>query len=169
MKASWKAGVFAGLVLPTSMMILAACGGSGDGAETAAVDADPAMVEAAEAREEGFKSLGRNFKTIKDNMDAGNAASDAALAAIDEVEVLADDLPNWFPEGSAPETGTDTEALPAIWEEPDAFQAKVSDFQAAVTELGAAGESGDAAAISAAFGNVGKTCGSCHDDFREDD
>ena len=157
-----------GLGLAASLIALAGCGGSDTG-DGLAADADPAMVEAAEARQENFKTLGRNFKTIKDGIDAGNATSDEVAAAIDTVVSLSEDMPSWFPEGSGPETGTDTEALPVIWEEPAAFEDAILAFQTAADALDTASETGEATGIKAAFGETGKTCGGCHDDFRVDD
>ncbi len=59
-----------------------------------------------------------------------------------------------------------TRAKPAIW-------AKWSEFQAAAAKLKSAGENlarvaatGDKAAIKVAAGAMGKSCGSCHKQFR---
>lgn len=69
--------------------------------------------------------------------------------------------------GGAP--AEDTEALPAIWEEPDAFAAKVDKFVAAVDDLDAAAAGGDLAAVDSAQRDVGAACKGCHEDFRLDD
>ena len=71
-----------------------------------------------------------------------------------------------FPEGS--ETGMDTEAAPAIWEDRDGFNAALTDWQDAV-----------AAAIEAApqsledarpvVGPVFNPCQGCHDGYRSDE
>jgi cytochrome c556 len=60
----------------------------------------------------------------------------------------------------------ETEALPAIWEKPDAFRKVLADFQAATAALAKAAEGGDLKAIGAALGPVGQACKACHDDFR---
>ncbi len=69
-----------------------------------------------------------------------------------------------FQEGSA--VG-ESEALPAIWEQPEKFAAALENSEMATTEfvkVVAAG--GDRAAAGAAFRNVGMSCSGCHDDFR---
>jgi cytochrome c556 len=65
--------------------------------------------------------------------------------------------------------GTDakTRALPAIWSEPAKFKEAQDHFKAAVSDLVAATKSGDEVKVKAAAGAVGKSCGACHDHFRE--
>src|SRR5882672_7342935 len=53
-----------------------------------------------------------------------------------------------------------TAALPAIWSEP-------AKFKEAVQALVAVSRGGDEAAQKTAIGAVGKTCGGCHQNFRE--
>ena len=58
-------------------------------------------------------------------------------------------------------------ALPAIWSEPEKFKTAQENFHKAVAALVAVSRGGDEAAQKAAIGGVGKTCGGCHQDFRE--
>ncbi len=69
-----------------------------------------------------------------------------------------------FAEGTK---GVKSAALPAIWAEPAKFKQAVDQFQTAVTALVTASKSGNEGAVKAAIGDVGKACGSCHDNFRE--
>ena len=71
-----------------------------------------------------------------------------------------------FQEGS--DVG-ESEALPLIWEEPEAFAEAVSKMQEAAAAFVAAAESGDSEAIGAAFRNVGMSCRGCHDRYRVED
>jgi len=63
--------------------------------------------------------------------------------------------------------GVKSAALPAIWAEPAKFKQAADQFQTAVTALVTASKSGNEGAVKAAIGDVGKACGSCHDNFRE--
>jgi cytochrome c556 len=63
----------------------------------------------------------------------------------------------------------ESEALPLIWEEPEAFAEAVSKMQEATAAFVAAAESGDSEAIGAAFRNVGMSCRGCHDNYRVQD
>ena len=62
-----------------------------------------------------------------------------------------------------------TEALDLIWEQPDEFAAKIDAVIEASNRLVDAAATGDQGAMSKAIGNLGSSCGSCHDDFRVDD
>jgi len=58
-------------------------------------------------------------------------------------------------------------ALPAAYSDTAKFKQAAENLQAAVGKLVAASKGGDEAATKAAIGGVGKTCGGCHDDFRQ--
>lgn len=76
------------------------------------------------------------------------------------------DIPALFPEGS--DFG-ETDALPAVWDDPETFAARSQDNYDAAVALHEAAESGDQAAIVAGFRAVGQSCRSCHEDFRRRD
>ncbi|QFU75494.1 cytochrome c [Halioglobus maricola] len=71
--------------------------------------------------------------------------------------------------GRAFAPGTDkgtTRAKPGIWENKDDFTAKLNDMREALASLSTAAESGDKKAIGAAAGAAGKSCKSCHDEYK---
>lgn len=68
-----------------------------------------------------------------------------------------------FPDGSG---GEGTRALPAIWENWDAFVALLEEGRAAAEVLREAAEAGDEAATAAALREVGQSCRACHTDYR---
>jgi cytochrome c556 len=76
------------------------------------------------------------------------------------------ELDHVFPPGS---NVGDSEALPAIWEQPEDFADAVAEAERATAAFSEAAASGDPDAISAAFREVGAACRGCHDDFRKDD
>lgn len=71
-------------------------------------------------------------------------------------------MPDLFPEGT--ETGGDTRALPAIWENKAEFVALFEEWGAA----SAAGLEGttDLASFQAALGEATQSCRTCHTDYR---
>ncbi len=69
--------------------------------------------------------------------------------------------------GEGTDKGGNTKAKPEIWKESDKFQAAAKDFQDQAAKLDAAAKSGNLDAVKAAFGDTGKTCKACHDNFRE--
>jgi cytochrome c556 len=61
-----------------------------------------------------------------------------------------------------------TDALPAIWENPEEFEQRVDDFEQAAGRV-AETVDGDYATFVDAFKSLGQTCKACHDDFRAED
>jgi len=57
--------------------------------------------------------------------------------------------------------------LPAAYTDTAKFKAAQDQFHSAVDKLVAASKGSDMAATKAAIGGVGKTCGGCHDNFRQ--
>jgi len=71
-----------------------------------------------------------------------------------------------FQEGSDIEG---SEALPAVWEDPEKFAAAIERAESATEKfVQVISDGGDSAAVGAAFRDVGMSCRGCHDDFRAD-
>ncbi len=58
-------------------------------------------------------------------------------------------------------------ALPAVYSDNAKFKKAGNDLQSATAKLASVAKGNDEAATKAAIGAVGKTCGGCHDDFRQ--
>lgn len=58
-------------------------------------------------------------------------------------------------------------ALPVIWEQADKFKEAASRLENEAHKLYQIAQSGDEAAVKAQIGAVGKSCGGCHNDFRQ--
>lgn len=71
-----------------------------------------------------------------------------------------------FPKGSG---FGDTKAKPAIWENWSKFESAAKAFVRESAELAKVAESGDMKAFAKQFRATGKTCGSCHKNFRKKD
>ncbi len=63
--------------------------------------------------------------------------------------------------------GEKSRALPAIFDNSAGFKQAATRLENEAAKLVAVSKSGDEAAVKAQIGAVGKTCGGCHDDFRE--
>ena len=116
--------------------------------------------DAADYRVETMKAIGGHttgfFSILQQKVPhAGHLPVHAnALAELAKI------APSLFPAGS----GDDTDALPAIWENPDDFAAKLAAFEDAAANLAAAVAAGDA--IGPAAQQLGQACKGCHDDYR---
>jgi cytochrome c556 len=60
-------------------------------------------------------------------------------------------------------------ALPAVFTDTAKFKKAADDMQAAVKKLATASKGKDEAGTKAAIGAVGKSCGECHESFRQKD
>jgi cytochrome c556 len=67
-----------------------------------------------------------------------------------------------FPDSS--KTGGDTTAAPKIWEDMAGFKAGLAKWEKESTDAAAAVK--DLDSLKAAFGNVAKNCGACHETYR---
>ncbi len=156
-----------------SLMVLASCGGGSEPSDPSAgtelLPNGMTVRAQIEARQDGYKTLGKNFKTINDQLKTSEPDLAEIEAAIDAMIGASEGMADWFPEGTGPESGVETEALAAIWENPDGFSGKIADFDVALAGLNTAIQSGDLEAIGTATRATGATCGGCHDDFRLDD
>ena len=78
----------------------------------------------------------------------------------------ASELDRLFPAGSNVEG---SEALPLIWEDPEAFSTAIAELVTATDKLVEAAQGGDQTVIGEAFREVGGSCRGCHDKFRKSD
>ena len=60
-----------------------------------------------------------------------------------------------------------SQALPAVYTDTAKFKEAQDHFQSEVSKLVAISKGGDEAAVKAQLGATGKTCGGCHENFRE--
>ena len=114
-------------------------------------------------RKAGFKANADATRAIKAAVDAGKPAD--AVAHAETVAAYAARIPSLFPAGSGE---GDTRAKPEIWAEFARFeQLAAANGEAAAKLAEIARSGGDAAAVGAQLGELGKTCGACHDPFRK--
>lgn len=113
--------------------------------------------EAVAARQALMKEDGALMRQL------GGLTGAEAVAGLNTILTNYSHIPDLFPEGSI--VG-ESKALPAIWENWEAFTAIVETGKAAATAGIAAAEAGDAAAYAAALQAIGGTCGACHQQFR---
>ena len=92
------------------------------------------------------------------------ASAEHAVPLAHTMYQLSKVVPHVYPEGS--DFG-ETRALLAIWEKRVEFKAAVEAFQAAALNISKVSHSGDIAAYGAAFGQLGKSCKGCHENFRK--
>lgn len=123
-----------------------------------------AQTDVVKERQTLLKEFGSATRPVA-GMLRGQAPFDLATvqAALDTYAKNAKVLPTLFPEGSGP--GPNTEALPAVWEKKAEFAALFGKLASDATAARAAIT--DEASFKANFPGVVRTCGTCHDTFRQ--
>jgi len=118
-------------------------------------------------RQELMKQQGKDMKAVKDYLDDKAELAPAQSAAADLIQTMLK-IPSEFPKDTGMEQFPKSEAKPVVWTEWDKFLAAQKTAAAKADALNAAFKGGDKAAITAAFGDLGKNgCGGCHETFRE--
>lgn len=145
-------------IAPVLCLILAACGGPQTPGEKAAHD-----------RHENFEEIGSAFKKVGDQLKKDAPDLEAIKTNAAAINRHAPQVKDWFPAGSGPQDGVDTEALAAIWRQPDEFGKAATRLTEAAAALNTAAQSGDLAAVRGAVPPLGGACKNCHDRFREKD
>jgi cytochrome c556 len=115
----------------------------------------------------GMKKMGGALKAASESMSNPAAAKAKLAGAI----AFAETIPAHFPKGTGiGDPGvTKSRALQEIWAKPAEFKAAAEAVVAALKAVDTALDSGDQAAVGAAFKGVGKGCGGCHTPFRGPD
>ena len=91
----------------------------------------------------------------------------AARAKLAEALAIAESIPSRFPAGTADgDAGVSTRALPKIWSDAAGFKKASEGLVAAIKATEAKLAAKDAAGAEAAFNDLRKSCGTCHDDYR---
>lgn len=120
--------------------------------------------DAIEYRKAAFTLIKGNFgpmgAMVKGKVPFDSKAFADYAANVAAIAPMADD---GFIDGS--DMG-DTKAKAAVWENRAEFDKQMSEFQKRAEELAVVAKSGDMAKIKPVFGAVGKSCKSCHDDFK---
>jgi len=71
-------------------------------------------------------------------------------------------------DGFDPSTkGEKSAALPAVWEKSGEFKKAAERLETEAAKLASVSKSGDEGAVKAQIGATAKTCGGCHETFRE--
>lgn len=124
--------------------------------------------DAIKYRQAAFTLMGNNMGRINGQLKAATPNVQAIQQAAARVE-FASMLPfEAFIPGSETGGNPATRAKEGVFKDTDKIKKLSEDMQAAVAKLNTAAKGGDVAAIRAAFGDAGKACKACHDDYRKE-
>ncbi len=148
-----------------SVIVATAALGAVAVASAAAAD----VVSVIQARQAHFKEIGKAAKAMSEQLRSPAPALPAIQSAVRQIDMLAPQLPSWFPAGSGPAAGVKTQAEAEIWTKPDEFKHDAAAFAEAAHKLDMVAAGGDLSAIRAQAQAMGQTCKTCHEAFRQRD
>lgn len=114
---------------------------------------------AAKYRAHTMEAIGGHMSAIVDIIRGDVPHTDHLPTHANALADLAEVVPALFAEGTE---GGDT--LPAVWAQPEDFQAKVDAFKEATANLKAAAQAQEG--VGQAMRAVGQACKGCHDEYR---
>ena len=153
-------GVIAALVAGVAWLAV----GSTAASDSAAFSAQDVI----QARQSGFKKMGAAMKTISEQLKTDAPDLAKITAAAGAIGAGAHEQPDWFPAGSGPESGLETDALPHIWQDTSKFAALSRQLGVESGNFATAVANKDVAAIRTQFKVLAEVCSSCHKSFRAD-
>lgn len=121
--------------------------------------------DAIELRQGYFKLVKYEFGDVMGAMLQNKRPMDQArfVEASARLDAMAGVIDELFPAGSE---GVESRAKAEIWSDPARFETVLTDWQTKVAALNTAVQSGNQAAVGAAFKATAAACKACHDDFR---
>lgn len=124
--------------------------------------------DAIKYRQAAMFLMGNNMGRIGGQLKAATPNVQAIQQAAATIE-FASKLPyEAFIPGSETGGNPATRVKESVFKDSDKFKQQAEKMQGDVMKLSAAAKGGDVAAIRAAFGDVGKACKGCHDDYRKE-
>jgi cytochrome c556 len=127
-----------------------------------------AQQDLVDERQQGFKDMGAAMKTLRDELKGGKPDYASVAAAAEQLSTLSAKIPAWFPAGSGPAAGLETDAREYIWENKAKFDSITQQFITESGELVALAKSEDAKGLQQKLGAIRDNCSACHDSFRVD-
>jgi cytochrome c556 len=115
-------------------------------------------------RQKVMSGVGADMGAISDILKHGLPYTAAIALHADRLGDAAALIPTAFREKV---TAGPTDAKPEIWQKPDEFKEAIAAFEDAADDLEDAADDDDPAAVQAAFKQLGKACGGCHEPFRK--
>jgi cytochrome c556 len=130
------------------------------------VSSDPAVV--VKDRQAAMKSMGDAMKKISTYVKSEGGTIDGVREGAATIQQVSHKIvPALFPANTGMGAVKDSAAKPEVWQQWGQFQQVAQKLQSTSAELITLAASDDRAAIARQFGQIGQSCGGCHDNFRQ--
>lgn len=118
------------------------------------------------ARKANERELGGAYSELKDELKKKKPMQFLVGEYAGQVASWGQDQAHWYPEGSGPESGEDTNAKPEIWTEREEFDKIYAAFLVEAKKLDAAADTVDNKAVGTQLEATAKACIACHERFK---
>jgi cytochrome c556 len=137
------------------------------GSLAATAQAQVKVEDAIKWRQSAYATMGWSMGRIKANID-GTYNKDEVIKSANVIQAIANSgMGVLYVPGSDKGKGwAETRVKPELFTDGPKVGKIATEFNQAANELAKVAATGDAAAVKAAFGKVGASCKSCHDDYR---
>jgi cytochrome c556 len=124
--------------------------------------------DAIKYRQSAFALIGNHMGRINGQLKAPTPNVQVIQSSAALIETLSKLPFEAFIAGSESGGNPPTRAKPEVFKDAAKVKSLTEKMQAEVGKLAAVAKGGDVNAIRAQFGEVGKSCKACHDDYRKD-
>jgi cytochrome c556 len=138
------------------------------GSAAGASDAAPSPQPVIETRQQGFKKMGAAMKAIVEQLRSATPDNAKMAAAAQVIASGSQEALQWFPAGTGPDAGVETDALAFIWQDRAKFDSLADKLLPETKALVAATSGTDVPAIRTQVKVVADICSTCHKSFRAD-
>lgn len=119
-------------------------------------------------RQSAFVLMGNQMGRINGQLKSASPNVQVIQSSAALIEIVSKLPYEAFIPGSESGGTPATRAKPEVFKEGDKIKKLAEKMQAEVVKLNTVAKGGDVGAIRAQFGEVGKSCKACHDDYRKD-
>lgn len=126
--------------------------------------------DAIKVRQAGYRFMAWNMGKIDASLK-GEFNKDQVIAAANVIQAIANSgMGALYPAGSDKGIGFhETHVKPEFFQKGEEVKKHAMAFNKEANELAKVAATGDKEAVKVQYGNLGKTCKACHEDFRKDD
>ncbi|WP_295447638.1 cytochrome c [uncultured Thiodictyon sp.] len=135
-----------------------------------ALAADVKPADQIQIRQAGYRFMSWNMGKIKANLEGSFDAKQVTASANVIAAIANSGMGALYGPGTDKDIGdVHTNVKPEFFEKMPEVGKLAGNFVAAADNLAKVAATGDAAAVKTAFGDLGKSCKACHDQFRAKD
>jgi cytochrome c556 len=118
-------------------------------------------------RQSNYRDIGGAYREINEELKKNAPMKFLLDQYAAQMLDLANDQENWFPKGTGPDSGADTNAKAEIWADPADFKKFSAELKVEAKKLAEIAGGGDKAAIGTQLKATSVSCQGCHAKYKK--